>query len=196
MRKKANPVKNKNSNRVNVFNSIRIGNTKKRSNRKKSNSKSGVSSIIVNVPQNIPQPFYIPTTMNSPFPIQPPVPNLQNINPTKIMNDEMERELVSANSQYINSKPTFVQPRTLSSNTPLNIPLNTGAGAGADEAIFRPANPIRIIPNNNIEVNRLMRNNNQFQLQSMAQDMGIALFDDNNKQRTKQTLAQLILKKK
>jgi len=193
MRKKANPVRNKNSNRVNVFNSIRIGNNKKRSNRKKSNSKSGVSSIIVNVPQNIPQPFYIPTTMNSPFPIQPPVPNLQNTNPTKIMNDEMERELVSANSQYINSKPTFVQPRTSSSNTPLNIPLNTGVGA--DEAI-RPLNPIRIIPNNNIEVNRLMRANNQFQLQSMAQDMGIALFDENNKQRTKQTLAQLILKKK
>jgi hypothetical protein len=157
--------------------------------------------------------------MNSPFPIQPPVPNFPLPNPTKIMNDEMERELVSVNNQYINSKPTFVQPRM---NTPagsktIQTPLLAGGGSEEIKEIpsginvtprptvyFNDENnielprsiPIQSTPNNK-ERDRLMRNNNLFQLQAMAQDNGINLFDPiTGKQRTKQILAEIIMKKK
>jgi hypothetical protein len=43
----------------------------------------------------------------------------------------------------------------------------------------------------------MTRNNTLFQMQAMAQDNGINLFDPmSGKQRTKETLAKLILQKK
>ena len=206
MRKKANPVRNKNSNRINVFNSIRIGSNKKRSNRKKSNSKSGVSSIVVNVPQSIPQPFYIPTPMNAPFHMQPPV---QIANPTRIMKDEMDREIISANSEYIKSKPTFVEPI----KNELQSDSSTTSTKYFSTASMKSQPPppqrmfftdevdsdseVQPIPLKSPQSKTSLNKMKQSELHNLAQQMGISIFDPSTqRRRTMVELRKLIATQK
>lgn len=217
MKKKGtkNKVKNKNSNRVNIINTIKIGNTKKRSYRKKSGDKSGVSSIVVSVPQNFPQPFYIPTSNPSyPFQLQPPVSSPVQ-NPTKIMKDEMDRELVSANSQYIKSKPTFTTP---SNNTRPKIV--TGLKIDDIKPIYSSdteyfsavpiAKPRNVfftdVVDSDSEIQQLSLNQpsaqkevsinrmNQNQLHRLAQQKGIDLIDPVTKKKRNMTKLKELLK--
>jgi len=94
-----NKTKNKNTNFVNVNNTIKIGNNKKRSYRKRNQPKSGASSIVVSMPQ----PYYIPTS-NPSYPFQPPVRDvpIQIKNPTKPIIDDMKRDSINAISEIPN----------------------------------------------------------------------------------------------
>ena len=93
-----NKVKNKNTNFVNVNNTIKIGSNKKRY-RKRNQPKSGASSIVVSMPQ----PYYIPTS-NPSYPFQPPVRDvpIQIKNPTKPIIDDMKRDSINTISEIPN----------------------------------------------------------------------------------------------
>ena len=108
-----NKIKNKNTNFVNVSNTIKIGSNKKRAYRKRNQPKSG-APIIVNVPQSFPQPYYIPS---QPFHTQPPVLDapVEIKNPTRPIIDDMKRDSTSTINEIkniphtipIKSKPLF-----------------------------------------------------------------------------------------
>lgn len=95
-----NKVKNKNTNFVNVNNTIKIGSNKKKSYRRRSQPKSG-APIIVNVPQSFPQPYYIPS---QPFHTQPPMLDapVEIKNPTKPIIDDMKRDSINTISEIPN----------------------------------------------------------------------------------------------
>lgn len=201
--KKKIKIKNKNSNRVNIINTIKFGNNKKRSNKRKV-TKSGVSSIIVNVP--IPQPYYIPITTNSPFHIQPSIQNIPN--PTKLLNDEMKREIISANDEYIKSKPTFIEPK---SYTPIkkDYESNTEYFSTNSSSKIKPKTsfftddidsdseiqqiPIKLNAPTRTSINKMK----QSQIHSLAEQMGISIDDpETHKKRSMKTLKNIILSNK
>ena len=137
-------LKNKNSNRIHVVNTIRIGNNnnKKRSYSKKNgspgNEKKNFSSIVVSIPQSLPS-YSLPY---HPFYIQPPIQNVVETikHPTKILADEIKRENIIANTEYLNKSPEFVKPKVVrpiqADNMPLPMPLPISlesAGGGSDK---------------------------------------------------------------
>ena len=129
-----NKVKNKNTNRINVINTIKIGN--KSNNRKRRNRKStasGVSSIVVNVPQ----PLYTPS-LNQ-IQQQPRLNDapIEIRNPTKPIIDDINRDSINAINEIPNKivstipvkqeeiivTKSFTKPKSIF-NTPDSLPTN------------------------------------------------------------------------
>jgi len=200
MKKKSSKtkIKNKNTNRVNVVNTIKIGNThQKKRPVYKSNSKSGVSSIVVSIPQSIPnytQPFY-------PFHIQPPVFNLPATitNPTKIITDDLKRDSISANNQHTNSKPSFIKPidDTVDLNTRPAAPPQVIPDAQMDSDDDNREPPLRNGPRVRVLKPRTfsaqINSMNQQELHSYATRMNIDIIDPTtNKQRNMTQLKAMI----
>jgi hypothetical protein len=152
-----NKNKNKNSNRINVINHIKIGETKakkkKYTKRPAKAATSGVSSIMVNVPQSLPsftqssQPFFIQPEPSS---IALPVATTY---PASIITDEVKKSENVLINEY-ESKPTpvkisneeksIITPSTKTADTPFFTAKEIPAVSTPVVSTKRNVSPVRL----------------------------------------------------